>query len=115
MQIATVYTTRANICKGEKMEFKHNQEIKIFKALADENRLAIMELLMNGSMCGCELLEALNISQSTLSHHMHILCDAELVEVRKVGKWMHYSLSPCGVARMHEWMERYTTADTKEV
>ena len=78
------------------MAFKHNQEIKVFKALADDNRLEVMELLMSGEKCGCELVEALKIGQSTLSHHMRILLDAGLVNARKDGKWIHYSLSEAG-------------------
>lgn len=90
------------------MALKHGQGIKIFKALADENRLEIMELLMDGAKCGCELLEALQIGQPTLSHHMRILCDAGLVDSCKEGKWMHYSLSAEGATQARALMERYT-------
>lgn len=62
------------------MAFKHNEGIKVFKALADDNRLEIMELLISGQKCGCELLDELKIGQSTLSHHMRILCEAGLVD-----------------------------------
>ena len=79
-----------------RMRTKYDQTVKIFKALADENRLIIIEHLMSGTKCGCELLDALQIGQSTLSHHMRILCDAGLVEACKVGKWMHYSLCSQG-------------------
>ena len=69
----------------------------IFKALGDENRIRILKLLRGGEMCACHLLEELNISQSTLSHHMKILCDAGLVTGRKEGKWIHYSICCEGV------------------
>lgn len=62
------------------------------KALGDVNRLKIVKLLKNGEICACEVLEKLNISQPTLSHHMKILCNASLVKPRKDGKWVHYSL-----------------------
>lgn len=65
----------------------------LFKALGDENRIKILLLLKNGEKCACKLLEELNISQPTLSHHMKILCDAEIVCGRKEGKWMHYSIA----------------------
>ena len=87
---------------------KRNEEIKIFKALADDNRLEIIDILMSGAKCGCELLDKLKIGQSTLSHHMHILCDAGLVDACKEGKWMHYSLSAEGSARARAFMESYT-------
>ena len=64
----------------------------LFKALGDENRIRILCLLHGGEKCACKLLEALNISQPTLSHHMKILCDAGVVTGRREGKWMHYSL-----------------------
>lgn len=90
------------------MAFKHNQAIKIFRALADDNRLQILEMLMSGAKCGCELLDTLKIGQSTLSHHMHILCDAGLVDACKEGKWMHYSLSADGSAQVRETIAKYT-------
>ncbi len=90
------------------MTLKHERELKIFKALADENRLEVMEVLMSGAKCGCELLDALRIGQPTLSHHMHILCEAGLVDSCKVGKWMHYSLSAEGSALARSLIERYT-------
>ena len=69
----------------------------IFKAFCDENRIRILELLQGGEKCACKLLEELNITQPTLSHHMKILCDSGIVEGRKEGKWMHYSISPCRI------------------
>ncbi len=64
----------------------------ICKALGDCNRLQIVKMLSDGEKCGCKLLEAFEISQPTLSHHMKILCECGLVNDRKVGKWHHYSL-----------------------
>lgn len=90
------------------MAFKHHQAIKVFKALADDNRLEIMEILMSGAKCGCELLDALKVGQPTLSHHMHILCEAGLVDACKEGKWMRYSLSADGSAQARDLTERYT-------
>ena len=74
-----------------------NQAIaRVFKAMGDENRLTILSLLQNGERCACKLQEALQISQPTLSHHMRILLDAGLVDARKDGKWIYYSLSKDG-------------------
>ena len=64
----------------------------MFKALGDENRIHILKLLYCGEKCACHLLEELNISQPTLSHHMKILCESGIVISRKEGKWMHYSI-----------------------
>lgn len=65
----------------------------ICRALGDSNRLKIVRMLSDGEKCACKLLEAFEITQPTLSHHMKILCDCGLVNTQKVGKWSHYSLS----------------------
>lgn len=69
----------------------------VFKAFCDENRIRILLLLQEGEKCACELLEKMNITQPTLSHHMKILCDSGIVAGRKDGKWMHYSISKDGM------------------
>ena len=75
-----------NISEVKFMGFR--EDVKKIKALTDENRLAIMLALQHGEKCGCDLLEELNITQPTLSHHMKILADSGLVrsEERRVGK-----------------------------
>lgn len=87
------------------------EDVRKIKALADENRLAIMLSLQHGEKCGCVLLEELNITQPTLSHHMKLLCDSYLVTGRKEGKWMYYSISPDGVASFREMIQSYASCD----
>lgn len=65
----------------------------ISKALGDSNRLQILEMLSEGEKCACRLLERFEITQPTLSHHMRILCECNLVHARKEGKWSHYSIN----------------------
>lgn len=66
----------------------------LFKAFGDENRLRILELVsQEEDICACRILNEFNIAQPTLSHHMKILKDAHLVNVRKQGRWMHYSIN----------------------
>lgn len=65
----------------------------ICRALGDANRLKIVKILSDGEKCACKLLEAFDVTQPTLSHHMKILCECGLVKARKEGKWSHYSLS----------------------
>lgn len=65
----------------------------ICKALGDSKRLQIVQMLSDGEKCACKLLEKFQITQPTLSHHMKILCECGLVDVRKEGKWSHYSLN----------------------
>lgn len=81
------------------MKTKYAETAEIFKAFCDENRIRILEMLQTGEKCGCKLLEELNVTQPTLSHHMKILCDAGIVEGRKEGKWTHYRISTDGRKR----------------
>lgn len=76
---------------------KYRDEAKVFKAFCDENRLLIIDTLRSGEKCACKLQENLKISQSTLSHHMKILCEAGMVESRTEGKWTHYSIRMDGI------------------
>ena len=94
------------------MGFK--EDVRKVKALADENRLAIMLALQHGEQCGCVLLEELNITQPTLSHHMKLLCDSDLVTGRKEGKWMYYSISPEGVSAFREMIAGYARCDCED-
>jgi ArsR family transcriptional regulator len=66
---------------------------KVFKALADENRLRILSLLTTREMCVCEVMVALDLTQPTASHHLRILENVGLVKDRKEGKWVFYNLS----------------------
>ena len=78
------------------MEIDEKKVATIFKAFCDENRIRILQQLLNGEKCACVLLDNLQITQQTLSHHMKILCDANIVTSHKEGKWTHYSISRSG-------------------
>lgn len=75
------------------MEYSYAEYVPVFKALADETRLKIVDMLSCGEMCACDILEFFNVTQPTLSYHMKILADCELVNARKDGTWMRYSLN----------------------
>ena len=66
--------------------------IEILRALGESTRLQIFEMLRNGTLCGCKILEQLNITQPTLSHHMKVLCDCGLIKAEKDWKWTYYSI-----------------------
>lgn len=72
------------------MDYQEYSEM--LKALGENTRLRIFEMLRNGTLCGCKILEQLNITQSTLSHHMKVLCDCGLVKAEKDWKWTYYSI-----------------------
>ena len=88
----------------------YRNDAKLFKALSDENRLQILAQLNNEEKCACVLLEKLAISQPTLSHHMRILAEARLVECRKEGKWMYYSISAEGAKVAADCIKELTSA-----
>ena len=93
------------------MASEYVENAKVFKAFCDENRLRILQLLRNGEKCAFVLLDDLHITQSTLSHHMKLLCDAGVVQGRKEGKWVHYSIDPAGAERAVELLRQQVSLD----
>ena len=93
------------------MSSVYNDTVKVFKAFCDENRLKILEQLRTGEKCACKLLDELHITQPTLSHHMKLLCDADIVQGRKDGKWVHYSIDQEGAKRAQEILKQLVTLD----
>lgn len=98
------------------MELDTKRTAAMFKAFCDENRIKILQLLSIGEKCACKLLEELNVTQPTLSHHMKILCDSGVVCGRKEGKWMHYSISSEGADFAIQCLQELTrvTCETNE-
>lgn len=89
----------------------HQENAKVFKALCDPKRLAILEQLRSGEKCACVLQEPLDLTQSGLSYHMKILCDSGLVVSRQEGKWTHYRLSEAGRDKAVKLLLAITTPD----
>jgi ArsR family transcriptional regulator len=67
--------------------------VAIGRALADSTRVRIVAALRNGELCVCELVDALGISQSSLSSHLQICRQSGVVTTRKESRWIYYSLS----------------------
>ena len=66
----------------------------VLKALSDESRLrVVMSLEYAGELCVCQILELLDLAPSTVSKHLSILKQAGLIQSRKKGRWIHYSLA----------------------
>ena len=87
------------------MNEEYGKMAALFKAFGDENRIRILKLLGTGEKCACKLLEELNISQPTLSHHMKILCDAGIVVSRREGKWTYYAICCEGVKQTRQILQ----------
>ena len=73
---------------------KISDKEKVFKALGDRNRLMIMDLISENELNAGQILRQVKMGQSTLSHHMKILCDCGIVISRKDSRWVYYSINP---------------------
>jgi ArsR family transcriptional regulator len=70
----------------------------LFHALADQIRVDVVVLLLNGERCVCELMDDLGLAQSRLSWHLKTLSDAGIITGRREGRWIYYSLAPDAMA-----------------
>lgn len=84
------------------MEY-YQEYTRIFKALGDPKRAMIVDMLSCGELCACMILEKFEMSQSTLSHHMKLLCDCGLIKSRNEGKWTYYSLNSDTVSKTKQF------------
>ncbi len=76
-----------------------------FKALGDPTRLRIYQAIKaQDDICACMILEEMDITQPTLSHHVKQLCAAGLVNCRKDGRWMHYSVDDETASFLSDWI-----------
>lgn len=92
----------------------YEKSAKVFKALCDPKRLAILEQLRSGEKCACVLQEPMDLTQSGLSYHMKILCDSGIVVSRQEGKWTHYRLSQAGRDKAVKLLLAITTPDADQ-
>lgn len=84
---------------------KYEARAKLFRIMGEPMRLAILDMISCGEMCACDILEGLTISQSTLSHHMRVLLQAEIVTARKDATWVYYSINPKMVSELHDILD----------
>ena len=83
---------------------------RLLKALANETRLKILRLLSEREMCVCELTVALDLTQPTASHHLNILENMKVIQDRKDGRWVFYSITnPRVIEHLFDFLEFSTT------
>ncbi len=78
------------------------------KALSDETRVKILEMISYKELCACKILEEFNITQPTLSYHMKILCESGLVNGRKDGIWTRYSIDEDNFENLQNFIDGIT-------
>ena len=92
--------------------------MNITKALADENRVRTLLALREGELCVCQITQLFGLAPSTISKHLSVLHQAGLVESRKDGRWIYYSLPRNGaLPGVHEalrWLEK-SAADEQRI
>ena len=71
----------------------YEEYAQTIKALSDPNRVKILDILSCDTECACNLLDHFNFTQPTLSHHIKVLRDANIVRTEKKGNWHHYSIN----------------------
>ncbi|VBB07727.1 arsr-type transcription regulator hth motif [Lucifera butyrica] len=83
------------------------EQAEIFKALGDPVRLEIIKLLLGKELCVCDILSVFKVSQPTISHHLRALKYAGLVNDRRDGKWIYYSLVPETFAQVSALLQEF--------
>lgn len=82
---------------------------EVFDALSDPTRLRLFDLVRRsgpGGICSCDLVEPLERSQPTISHHLKVLREVGLVESRKDGTWVWYSVTPHALDLVQRFVNR---------
>ena len=81
------------MCEVSELEQVYVDTAKVLKAISDPKRLRIVDMLSCGELCACKILEEFHITQPTLSHDMKVLIEARIVNDRRDGKNIFYSLN----------------------
>lgn len=90
-----------------------NDDIDVFKACADATRLRVLVLLSERELCVCELVEVLQMPQGKISRHLAVLRHAGLVDDRREGTWIHYSLKR-PMAGLNRRLRSYLKAEARQ-
>lgn len=88
-----------------KLEKDYGQYALLMKALSDEIRIKIFDMLSEGELCACVILGEFDITQPTLSYHMKILSESGLVNSRRDGIWMKYTINEEGLSSLKDFFD----------
>ena len=78
---------------------------KLLKALSEPLRLQIIESLLGGELCVCDIINEIGLAQSKISFHLKVLKDAGLITDRQAGRWVYYQLNIDSLNSLQDWIE----------
>ena len=81
------------------------QFVGIMESLSDPIRINILELMMNGEICVCDIVKVTGLSQSKISYHIKILKDSGLISDRQEGRWVYYKLNLEVLSDIQNWID----------
>jgi len=84
------------------------------ESLSDPIRINILELMMNGEICVCDIVKVTGLSQSKISYHIKILKDSGLITDRQEGRWVYYKLDLEILSDIQNWMGHLINSSTYE-
>jgi ArsR family transcriptional regulator len=105
------YQIEKNLCEVNLLEKIYVDTAKILKALSEPKRLRIIDMLSCGELCACEILEEFHITQPTLSHDMKLLVETGMVQYRRGGKNIYYSLNQDVLQELQETLKTIFTSN----
>ena len=88
----------------ESSKVKKENISKLMVSFSDPFRLEIIDLMMDGEVCVCDIMKLTNLSQSRISYHIKILKEAGLISDRQEGRWVYYSLNKESLLLIKEWI-----------
>jgi len=95
----------SNCCKSNKKEIENT--INFLKTISEENRLKILCILnKEKEVCVCHILEQLNLPQNLVSHHLKVLKDFKLINAKKEGRWIHYSINKKEINKHNKLLDK---------
>jgi len=80
---------------------------QLLKAIADENRLQIFQMLQSGEKCVCEIWKNLGLPQNLISHHLKVLKDLNLISSRKEGLWVFYKINKSELSKLNSLLNKF--------
>ncbi len=97
--------TRSPLALVEQADVIHLDQLlalqPVLSQISEPNRLRIFALLTHGELCVCDIEAAMKLPQNLISHHLKVLKETGLIQARRNGRWMHYSINKHVLARIY--------------